>query len=449
MLRGMSVSGCVPESAFNCLEALLRRELVPFMSGILGLGKSELLVPEAYQKKSMVAVLTGKALPIILSASLVVGACDGPPVTPEPPVVPPNPDCIVGSAVEHASSLGLNIDVGIYDNNKDSRGGCFTIHEKNMIDGLYNVRKVFGIEELVLQEIVDVYRTVGPLTVSALRDHAIGWDYDQKYFSAPFFSGRLNYILAHRMVPTMLMPGLQANPDVSGFEVGHFYPINEGVYHWIPPRMNNLEDVDMVPSETFLSRMGYDECRRAIPQQFVGSLDIGTPDHSVNRVYLGWPEPVKLINLIPTTRTRGGITYNEFGLGFLYKVDPDDKYLLNVEEVFIGVSHMFPKEFASLKTREDYLLMYGFKIGGEVQPYTFLGYNDNIGKYVDISYETTNFIYGAPRNVTNNYVFDLLGAHFSNNPDNLGIRFAESRFDNLRIHAPCSTDDLGNWINLP
>lgn len=397
----------------------------------------------------MLKILTRALAGSVVVAASLASSCSSPDV-PHGDSPQPHPQCVSGTAVQHAHTLALGIDVSIYDNNDDSRGGCFTSYERAFVDGLRDVQTNHGIEDSVLQRIVDDHRTVGPLTVSALRDHAKGWEFDQAHSDTPFYTGSLGYIVAHEMLPTMLMPGLQAHPSVSGHATKHSYPVNENVYHWLPPRLNNFEDVDLIASETFLTRLGYDQCTLATPEQLVGSLDVVTPDFSINPVYVAWPEPVRLINVIPKQRYDYGIDYVEFTLGFHYEIDPDDRSLLDVDEIVIVFGHMFPREIASSASREEYLREYGLHIGDMVAPYTHVGFNNAVSKMVDISYETPTHIPGAAMNFTNLYVFDLLGAPYSDNPSTMSIRFAEPRFGDVTIHAPCDVDaGSGEWLNLP
>jgi hypothetical protein len=138
--------------------------------------------------KNKMKNLLGSSL--LISAS-ILSSCSNPSSPPIPPQ--PNPQCVSGTAIQHAQTKGLNLNVNIYDENDDSRGGCFTVHEKAFIDKLHALKTTKGINEPVLQEIVNDHPTVGPLTVSALRDHAEGWEYDQVFTSTPFYSGRLDY----------------------------------------------------------------------------------------------------------------------------------------------------------------------------------------------------------------------------------------------------------------
>ncbi len=288
----------------------------------------------------------------VLAAVLLISSCDpgdGGGVTP-PPDPAPNPDCVSGTAVDHALEVGLDLYVAAYDANlnryeHDVEGEhCFTRFERSMIDELRSLVDE-GADPVVLQRVVDDYPVVGPATVWALRgtwdaaraDQA--FDPDRSFYD----TGRLGWIDLARGIGGSFPGSYLAE---RGLEDVTVYPLDEKILDVAPPDWNPDPD----ETNTFLDRFpgceGLLSTGESFPSMMQSSGDFFFQSHLFNT-----PVPIRSVlppgAVVSSVRARDRVSqlgedFTDGVVDLRLDVHPDDRSLIGFRTVYEMVAHVVP-----------------------------------------------------------------------------------------------------------
>lgn len=287
---------------------------------------------------------------IALLAAASISSCSTPPL-PNGPGPRPNPDCIVGSAVDYASVRGLDLDVSVYDTNLnrssyDAVGKeCFTRHERDMIDEL-NAVKNEGADLVTLQKIVNDYPNAGPATVYALRASWNAYLEDKRFDSSLEFydTNRLGWVALDRAFGSSF-PGQII--QVRGHDSLTPYPISSLIYSASTP------DWDPNPGQTssFLDRFpgceGLIGTGQGYPEfGFQSSADIVFRSEVFSTplpIRSALPPGSKIENIFVVTEyTFFGDEFSDAYVLVSYDVHPDDNSLIGFRTVYEYMVHVIP-----------------------------------------------------------------------------------------------------------
>ena len=372
-------------------------------------GEPGWLLASAAVRRGARAVAAG-----VFSAALLVSSCDThggpPPPRPPDPVPGPNPDCVSGSAVDHAREVGLDVDVSVYDSNlnRHEYGAegerCFTRFERSMIDELRSLVDE-GADERALQRVVDDYPVVGPATVWALRQT---WDAtlaDQvhnpalRFYDPDTDTDRLGWVNLRNSIG-MSLPGLLLE------ERGHSdrtpYPVDRNISGMSPPDWDAREGHISV----FIDRIPGCERLLSTAQDFPGvpqaSADMIVAPHLIQT-------PVAVRSVLPpgavvsdvrvTNREIPGlgVPYSDGSVTLRYDVHPDDHPLIGFRAVYDLIGHSVPAVRNVTTDRDLYVFEpseYPVGVGGVVSEDTVLAYlNPRISSGGRMVHDHTVFVY--------------------------------------------------------
>jgi hypothetical protein len=325
-----------------------------------------------------------RGLTVLVSAASLT-ACAVPP-TPTPQATP-NPECLSGSATEYTREAGLDLDVRIYDENRnkherDHAGErCFTTHEKAWIDELKALSEE-GAEGETLQKIIDDHPTVGPGTVQALR---LDWDatlFDQQFDpTIEFYSReRLGWVPID-IATGISLPGLRLRE--AGVEGTSRFPIDEKLRGFVGPDWN--PDPGDENRSSFLDEAGR-TCALNLRGQGYPEYPIPSSlDITYSASMRGTPLALGNITL-DHARVERITVVDEFDpiIGWLndayllveYDVHPDDTPMLGFESYSAFQIHLTPNPSSVTFTKEDYERATGLTEGSTINTGDFIGYQN-------------------------------------------------------------------------
>jgi len=385
----------------------------------------------------------------ILGLGLVgmLASCDGNSTIP-----PPNGNgpagtvCLEDTAVNYANNIGLPLDVRILDTNNDSKGGCFTNHERDWIDELKLVYDDGVLSAGEVQSFLDYFDTVGPMIPKALNLSYKEFLVDRQFEPdvVDFVPEHLGWIPLNVILPDASLPGLYH--DILGEPLTN-YPINRTTSFFGLPDWQNQRRGE---TSTFLSELGIcDLCYNTEDALNIGSLDMLFGDREVDDsgLVLKWKE-VFAGNLTPgvvnriTIYTRSNDLSGEYNVADVtvdYEVHPDDRSLFDAESLRYVYAHIAPNE-NQFFGKEDF----PFSENDSIDFGTKLGYiNWRFNSLLDFSVFVFDQIGVGPyipvEGFPNTYVMDILGAK-DVYPERLRPTATQPRYRDNRVLSPYFLD---------